>query len=177
METLASSGRFLAASMNFLRVGGQELDVLAGPVLQHEGHPARGADTHDGRWREGKADGAGEAAHFLVRRRLDRLVLLFRLLSLGPVLQGDEEEGAVGIGHLAEHAVADDRGAVLDPRGLRDDFFGLPGHFAGPLQRGGIGQLDAGKDEPLVLVREKTDGAGACRRIRPGPPCPPAGGD
>ena len=108
----------------------------------------------------------GMPAIFSGDRCLDRLVLLFGLLSLGPLLQGNEEEGAVGVLHLAQHVIADDGGAVLDPGGLGDDLFGLFGHFAGSLQGGGIGQLDAGKDEPLVFVREEAGRNAYCLRDR-----------
>ena len=51
----------------FLRIFGQESDVFTGPVLKDEGDPAGGADPHDGRRREGEADGAGDAGHLLGR--------------------------------------------------------------------------------------------------------------
>ena len=34
---------------------------------------------------------------------------------------------------------------------------GLSGYLAGPLERSGVRQLDSGKNEPLVFVREKAD--------------------
>ena len=52
MLTVAISGRLRAASMNVCVLLGEELDVLAGAVLEHERHAARGADAGNGRRRE-----------------------------------------------------------------------------------------------------------------------------
>ena len=82
---------------------------LPDAVLENEGHPAGGADARNGRRREGKADGPGNLAQFPVQVCHDGLVLFLGLLALGPILQGDEEEAAVGVLHLAQHAVADNR--------------------------------------------------------------------
>ncbi len=175
--TLASSGRFLAASMNFFVLAARKSMSFPARSWRMKVTPPEVPTPMMAGGGKAKPMAPGMPAIFAGDLLLDRLVLLFRLLPLGPLLQGDEEEGAVGVLHLAQHAVADDRGAILDPRGLGDDLFGLPGHLAGSLQRGGVGQLDAGKDEPLVLVREKAGGEAACPRSRPEPSRPEAGGD
>ena len=134
---------------------GEELDVLAGTVLENEGRSARGADARNRWWRERKADGAADPGQLLIQRGLDRRVLFLRLLARRPLLERDEEESAVGILNLAQHAEADDRGRVLDPRHLQDQFLSLAGDFACALQRGAVRQLYAGKDVALVFVGQE----------------------
>ena len=139
----------------FVGVGREEVDVLAGAILKNEGRPARGADARN-RWRrESETDGAAQATELSRQARLDRLVLFFRSLAVLPVLEGDEKEGAVSVLHLAQHAVADDGGHVLDPRRGLDHFLGLAGDFTRALQRGGVRQLDAGEDVALILFGQK----------------------
>ena len=60
-------------------------------------------------------------------------------LRFGPVFEGDEEEGAVRVLHLAQHVVADHGGDVLDAGDIHDQVFGLAGDIRGALQRAGIG--------------------------------------
>jgi hypothetical protein len=106
-------------------------------------------------------------AELLRQLGLDRGVLLLGLLACRPVLERDEEEGAVGIRHLAQHAVADDRGGVLDARHLHDQLFGLAGDLGRALQRRGVGELDAGKDVTLVLVGQEAGGDQLAEETRP----------
>ena len=107
-----------------------------------------------------EAHRAGYRRELTVQAALDGLVLLLRLLALAPFLERDEEEGAVGVIDSAQHAVADHRGVVLNARRLREDLLRLLDDFVRALQRGGIGQLDAGEDVALVFVRQETDGDG-----------------
>ncbi len=84
--------------------------------------------------------------------------MFFGFLALGPILERDEEEGAVGIRHLAQQAIADDGAHVLDARRRLDQFFGLAGDLRGALQRRGIGKLDSGKEITLVFIGQEAGG-------------------
>ena len=67
------------------------------------------------------------------------LVLFFRLLSLAPRFQSDEEESAISILNDAKKAEPDDGRRVFDARCLTEDVFDLMAAFIGAVERRGVG--------------------------------------
>src|SRR5207245_3025792 len=88
----------------------QELDIVAGAVLEDESESAGVADTRNsGR---GKPEGncRRQLAQFLVEMRLDRLKLFGSCRALIPGLERDKKERVVTGAHKAEQTETDDAG-------------------------------------------------------------------
>ena len=126
VKTLANSGRFRAAAMNFCRFCARKSKPLPERSSSTKVTPPEVPTPGNGRRRKGEADGAGNLAQFAVQMRHDGLVLLLGFLALGPFLERDEEEAAVGVVDAAQHAVADDRGVILHARRVLEDLLRLP---------------------------------------------------
>ena len=78
------------------------MNILAGPILEHESKSARSAYPWDRRRRETQSESVGKLRELAVHVLQNLLILLLRLLAFAPVLQGDEEESAVAGSHEAE---------------------------------------------------------------------------
>ena len=119
VETPANSGRLRAAARNFAGVLGEEREVLAGAVLEHEGDAAGGADAGNRGRREGEGPRRRAAwpSAPLAWRMIACSASSWRL-ALAPILEGDEEEAAVGRVHAAEQVEAGDAGVVSRTPGV-----------------------------------------------------------
>src|SRR4029077_13972785 len=113
---------------------GEKFYIPSGAIFEKKREPARSANTGNSRRRKGKCDPIGKTSKLLVESRFDVFVLLFRFFAFLPRLEGDEEEGAIGILNDTKQAEADDRGRVFHSRHLVDEFFDLARRLVSSLE-------------------------------------------
>src|SRR5580765_5459727 len=94
-------------------------------VLQKKGKPAGSANAGNSRWWKGKCNPVSKTGQLLVYAQLNCLILFLGLLSFLPRLQGNKEEGAVGVLHNAEQAEPDDSRRVFDAGYFTENLFDL----------------------------------------------------
>ena len=87
VNTLASSGRFRAAAMNFCRFAARNGMPLPERSSSTNVTPPEVPDAGNRRRRKRKTDRAGNFAHLAVQMRHDGLVLFVGLLAFGPFLE------------------------------------------------------------------------------------------
>src|SRR2546428_13091206 len=75
-----------------VQIVGEELHVLARPILEHEVESAGRPHARDRRRREGERDSLRKTGELPAHALADELILPFPLLPVLPFLQGDEEE-------------------------------------------------------------------------------------
>src|SRR5512137_244147 len=83
-------------------------------------------------------------------------VLFFRLLAFLPWLERDRTIRAVGTGHLAQDAVADDGVEHLDARSFHQNLFDPFAHRIQALERCRLWQLNVKVKISLVLFWKKS---------------------
>ena len=149
-----------------LRLLGEKIDRAARTVLQDKVYAARGADTGNGRRREGESHGAGEHGELGVHPAYDVVVLRLRRGALVPRLERDEEKRVVGRVDLAEEVEADGGGDVADAGRVHEDFFHLRGSRRGAFHRRGVGQLQCRVKIPLVFLRQERRGETSAEKHR-----------
>src|SRR5277367_5621693 len=89
---------------------------------------------------------------------LDSVVAVLQRRALIPVLERDEEEGAIGRVHTTQHAVADNRAHILHAWGVENDLLDDLRCLGGALRRRGVRKLQAAVHVSLILVGEKAAG-------------------
>ena len=92
---------------------------------------------------------------------MDGIDLKFRRLAFGPLLEGDEKEPRVGACDGAQEVEADDRGHILDARGLQKNLLDALGGLGGLLERGGARKLHDAEEVALILLGDECGGHGA----------------
>ena len=110
-------------------------------VLQKKSKPAGRAYAGNSRWRKGERNPVGKTGQLFVYMQLDCLILLLRLLSFLPRLQGNEKEGAISSLNDAKKAETDYSRSVFDTRSLLKNLFDLARSLVGAIERSGVGQL------------------------------------
>jgi hypothetical protein len=75
-----------------------------------------------------------------------------------PGLEGDKEEPAIGVRNTTQQAVTDNRRNMFNAGRLQHNLLDLPAGLVSPLEGGSIGQLDAGINITLILLRKKAAG-------------------
>src|SRR5580698_2386071 len=88
----------------------------------------------------------------------DSVVAVLQRLSLIPVLERDEKEGAVGCVHTTQHAVADNRAHILYAWSIEHDLLDNLRCIGGALRRRRVRKLQAAVHVSLILVGKKASG-------------------
>src|SRR5262249_45393594 len=136
----------------------QELDVLSGAILEHEGEAPGRSHAGNRRGRKREREALRQRRELTIQALADVLVLLLLLRSLLPLLERDEEEGGVARPREAQEAESDDARRRLDARRSREHLLDLPRGGDGPLQRGRARKLEVQVDVALVLIRQEARG-------------------
>jgi hypothetical protein len=154
----AESGNFWTLARGFhkfFQVLVEESDVLSGPILQDKGESARSANARNRRRRKGKGDALADFREFAVQSRFDRVILLFRFLTLAPLIQSNKEEPAVSVLHIAQKAETYHARRVFDAGRFAQDFLDFPTSFIRALERCRIRQLQGNVKIALIFFRQK----------------------
>ena len=136
----------------------QEGDVFTRAILKHERHATARADSGNGRRRKGKRTSCGNFRELDVHVFENCVVLLFRRFALGPFLQRNEKDPAVGRIDAAEKVQAGNGRVIFDPGSFFEDLFALTHHFVGALKRSGVGQDDLREKISLIFLRQEASG-------------------
>ena len=140
--------QFIQHLLQMLRIGSR-------PVLQHKGEPPCRPDARNRREAEWNNRRLRNPRQFPLSFPYQRKLILALLLPLFPRFQHDHRKTAVRRLHPGDDVVPRDGEDVphllLSAEKLPD----LLPHFDCPVQRGPVRKLDADKERPLVLIRNK----------------------
>src|SRR5262249_22777404 len=117
------------------QIGGQELDVLSGPVFEQECESAGRADSGDRGWREAECDPFRQRAELAVQSRLDGLPPFLALGAIQPLYQSDPAKTAITGARETEQTETRYRGVGLDAGGLGEHAFDAVQDGVGSLKR------------------------------------------
>ena len=121
-------------------------------VLQLQLEAARGPEPLDRRRHEDVGDALLDGAELSAQVLEDGALRALGSGAIVPVLQDDEEGGGVRRVRRIEHGITADRHPLGDARRVAEDVVHLPHHLARALLGGGVRELHARHQVPLILL-------------------------